>query len=104
MTFYVVLEQDGGCDYTIGCGTAVVDLQADDRKSALREVENLIAEDYAYDEQRVWNAYLVQFVENIPIGQIYARLDNEAEADLQEQGELEDRAEYERLKAKFGEE
>lgn len=36
--FYVLKQQDGGCDYTIGCGISFDELKAKNKKEAIEEV------------------------------------------------------------------
>jgi len=103
MRFIVELHQDGGCDYTIGCGTKIVPLKAVDRTSALREVQELLADRYT-GEYSVARAHIYAVAEDFPadVGAIYKAIAAERQAEQDEEKEEEERAEYERLRQKFG--
>jgi len=50
--FIVYLEQDGGCDYTIGCGNKIIALKSLIKKDAILEVKSLVAGDWDDEEER----------------------------------------------------
>ena len=47
MAKYVAyLHQDGGCDYTIGCGNLLFDLESDNYNDAILEIQDLLISTY----------------------------------------------------------
>ena len=48
--FIAKVEQDDGCDYTIACGTQVIELKSDNIQAAQDELAELIEGDLAYYE------------------------------------------------------
>jgi len=46
MTFRLILTQDGGCDYTIGCGVRIVKLEAETLLAAKAEAKAIMIHDY----------------------------------------------------------
>lgn len=41
MKYKAYLYQEGGCDYTIGCGIRVIDIEASNIEEAQKELKNL---------------------------------------------------------------
>lgn len=99
--FIVYLHQPGGCDYTIDCGSKLIELNAKTIDKAKKEVSKLIKEDYSHidlDEVVLYSAEKIDF----DLDAVYTELEEEkAEFEKVEQDEK-DRKEYERLKKKFG--
>ena len=97
--FILYLEQNGGCDYSIGCGYQLVPLRASNRYEAVQVARKLILSDYQ-NERRVDGAMLYECVDEtrLPVSNWYEndRLQKEAI-----NHDKEERAEYERLKQKF---
>ena len=101
----VILRQRGeGCDYTIACGTKVIEVPSDlDGLDAVKWLEEKIRDDYSGEQALAW-AQIVEVSNsreiNLPL--LYARFDRE-EADAKIKATVEkERADYERLKEKFG--
>jgi hypothetical protein len=104
--FIAVLKQCGeGCDYTIGCGVKVVELQACTWDEAKVEARHALAEDYsqAYDHcLEGFTIFEVSSRFDVPVNAWYADISRE-EADRNAGREKEKRRlEYERLKREFG--
>lgn len=98
MTFIAHLKQYGeGCDYTIACGEKLVVLEATNKDEALIELNQLIWEEYGYDERRLKTAtfYQVASETQVDLKSLYSEMDaikeqaeaekaiRKAEADLQ---------------------
>lgn len=104
----VVLYQDGGCDYTIGCGVSVVSLGTKTKEEAIKEARSIIVgtpggyEDGYHGESVLSDAVLITLEGDLPLSDWYDEYD-EAKESLEEAKENDaERAEFERLKAKFG--
>ncbi len=107
MTWRILMEQDGGCDYTIGCGIALIDLEAQTLEEATEEAEEFFMhEDNQHylmsDDRRIAKASLIQDDNDfLPILSWKTRLEyrqGQEESIRQEKKEL---AELERLKKKY---
>lgn len=118
--YAVVIKQNGeGCDYTIGCGMQTVELKSTTREEALREARMIVQGtpdgDYEYGfadtmlidydhttTSRIQYAKLVQIEEDLPVAQWHAELLAAHRRSQEESTEAKERAEYERLRNKFG--
>jgi hypothetical protein len=102
--FIAVLTQAGeGCDYTIGCGIKVIDLESENFNDAMEELTSLIQEEYTGDiSLSSAILYKVESKENMNLSEIYSK--KEEAQNLRKDSELEskEREEYERLSKKFG--
>ena len=101
--------QDGeGCDYTIGCGYRLTQLDADTMAGAIAEATGLDRHGspriQTSGEQRIKCAtiYEVAAEHSIDIRALDAERKFVAVASLREEREASERAEYERLKGKYG--
>jgi len=56
--FAVYLKQDGGCDYTIGCGLRLIYLEANNKKDAVKEARSAIKD--FNSEDRIRSAMLFE--------------------------------------------
>jgi hypothetical protein len=116
--YALVMRQVGeGCDYTIGCGTAMEMLKATTREDALVEARLLVqgtpdpdhpagfadSRLHDHDDHQLKTATLVQIEEELPLAAWQTEVMEtwrRREADAKQAKE---KAEYERLRAKFGE-
>jgi len=99
------LIQDGqGCDYTIGCGQTIIELEALDMDEAKLKLIDIILEEYNHDEYRLESAELFEISEiyHIPIDDIYDENEREVQIILDQEEEKEELKEYERLRGKYG--
>jgi hypothetical protein len=103
MIYVLVRNQGGGCDYTIGCGIAVTTLDAKNEADALVEARIHILQDNFHDETRLESAMLlaVESRFGLPIKHWYAEEQERRDAEEKYRKELNERAEFERLSAKF---
>ena len=60
--FIAKVEQDGGCDYTIACGTQVIELKSETLEAAQDELAEMIEGDLAYYEIKRAEIYEVAAV------------------------------------------
>jgi hypothetical protein len=116
MKFAIVLKQDGeGCDYTIGCGMTMMSLESKTLAEALCEAKRyfvgtihepshaLMLFDRPNPPQPdLKYAKLVQVVEDLPIQEWYDTVVSWDEEKERGAAEAKERAEFERLKGKFG--
>jgi len=118
-TFLVVETQDGGCDYTIGCGVRHYTMEAESYTALLEEVREVLR---TYDEDHGLHSelagslgethpeYLRSSVEVYEIASSHwvdlrefrQIVVDKRNADAAEKVEASERAELERLKAKYG--
>lgn len=115
MKFLAIFEQKGdGCDYTIGCGTRVIEFEASNIAEALHQVGRLDdaapdcslgyfgAEEGGEREMKRVRVVPVEACHQLDLIAIYAeqrRLAGQVKRDAQDEA---DRREYERLKQKYG--
>lgn len=96
-TYLVLLQQDGGCDYTIACGLKWVYLKSRDMDAARQEAKTIVLE-YTGDQQLSF-AVLIEasYQLVLPVSLWYMQLENEKENEQIKR----DNAEFERLKKKL---
>jgi signal transduction histidine kinase len=96
----IIWQREEGCDYMIGCGIMVKEMQADNENAAHAMARTIMAE-MVHSECHIKRAALVAscHVLDIAVGGINAIADKDLE---DEATEIAERAEYERLHAKFG--
>lgn len=110
MKYILVQYQDAGCDYTIGCGLSLTDLSATTVEGAKREAFDQLSgrwrERDGFDAT-ISKARILAVVADIdpaPEFDQWVRGAKEADAIAKAvEDAAKDRAEFERLKAKFGE-
>ena len=99
--FLLHLFQDGGCDYTISCGEAIYEFEANSGDEIRRQIKERI-EYYGRDE--ISSVTLYEITDNksqIDIAQLFAE-DDDAEARRErEKKELEERKLLDELKKKY---
>lgn len=110
-TFWLIRRQGGGCDYTIGCGWAVDSFEAYDYADALAQMqESAIGceadDEYGFTEiheRELEMAWIVDATEarELPIDAWRKTKDAREGAAAASEAETAERAEYERLRAKF---
>ncbi len=102
--YLIVMNQDGGCDYTIGCGCAVTTFTADPEKLSDR-IEEVIDDfnGFCDSESRVDSVEVYEVVGDIAfnINAVHQRRAAEAKAKKQAVIEKQERAEFERLGKKY---
>lgn len=108
MTYYLFLRQEGqGCDYTIGCGMRLIILRAttlDEAKGESKEYFDADNYGYGRGDYALSDAMIMRCEFNaMPILNKILKDEREAREKEQEQNKLnQERAEFERLKKKFG--
>jgi hypothetical protein len=87
-----------GCDYMIGCGSVLIELEATKREDAIKEaLEVLIERGYTVgSEQELREAQVVEFIHEIDINDI------EEEPEPVDEAKEARRRDYETLKREFG--
>ena len=114
--FRVYLEQDGeGCDYTIGCGRNLFDLQAQNRQAALAEIERMIfgsgdendldsTRGYEGGDAHIVKALLipVNHMEAVPLAEMGSRAAERSATAEAEASRARDVEEFERLRQRLG--
>jgi hypothetical protein len=103
--FIAVLKQCGeGCDYTIGCGVKVVELDVRTLDEAKAEARRALKEDYSQDYEQCLEHFTIFEVSSrfeVPVNAWYADIRNEKVNEEAARGKEKRRQEYERLKREF---
>lgn len=99
-TFLLELHQDGGCDYTIACGTLTTTIVAKNLDKAREKASDFLG---AYLEDGIESATLYEVTQTTRLDLKAIRGERARQRDLEELREKEraERAELERLKAKY---
>lgn len=104
-TYKAYLAQAGeGCDYTIGCGLRVIDINAASLDEAKIKLIEEIKENYSQEERQVDKVelYEIESITNIDVSELYNLIKQERNAKEQAYKEERERQEFLRLQAKFG--
>jgi hypothetical protein len=105
MSYWLVMKQEGeGCDYSIGCGTRVVDLHTTDLDTAnLNAIQELDDIGVGYSkEHQLSQAFIVSVVQDVmPL--VYV-LKDQYERKARDEERAIKKAQLERLKRELGEE
>ncbi len=110
MRYLIVERQDGGCDYTIGCGVNITFVTADDIDDAMRKYKRNYEGEYKThnplrDEMAVDNVEVFEITgtsAEINVKAWREEIDRRVEANKRQKADLAERAEFERLKKKYG--
>lgn len=100
--FIAVLHQDGGCDYTIECGTTVIELSSVELWSAEDELSKLIEEEFTGD-RKIHEATIYEISDEyeVDLAEVYRNIANRKKSKKDAEQEAKDREEFERLRKKF---
>lgn len=105
----LLVQNQEGCDYTIGCGMKALPLEAQTVEGARTEAKGIITKSsddggdgYLSDYIDLSEALLITAREYLPIGTWRAELKAQEQAATAKEQELKELAELERLKAKYG--
>jgi len=100
--FQAYLSQEGGCDYTIGCGNLLIQLTGDTLPEAVCDLKEKIKENYTGD-RRLSSVSIIQGSSiNVDVDSIYRQIESDKREQEEAETEASERKQYERLKAKFG--
>lgn len=104
MQYKAYLKQGGGCDYTIGCGRTVINIEADSFELAKTKLNLIIMDEYSDGIMAIDSAELfeVSSVYTAPVADLIKTSKQLRESLDQEDEEKRQRAQYEELKKKFG--
>lgn len=108
MKYKAYLKQKGeGCDYTIGCARTVIDLKANSMEEATTKLEEILTEsyiDYYHKTSMIESAEIfeVNSVINFDIEAFDTKQKEIARQAAIAKKEAKERAEFERLRQKFG--
>ncbi len=107
-----LVEEGEGCDYTIACGETVLKLKATTRDEAIKELRQEIIGEWNGDEyeggygpdQRLEHVEFFEVVDKelMPISVWYSDADAFRKKQANGMAEESEKAEYDRLKIKFG--
>lgn len=103
MKYKAKLIQVGeGCDYTIGCGQLVIDIDANSLEDANVKLQKIIKEEYRFEQSlKSCELYEVHDTHIIDVDVIYKQLEIDEMNRQQSIDDALERAEYERLRYKF---
>jgi hypothetical protein len=102
MKYLAHLTQEEGCDYTIGCGIAIIELKSKTMEDAIQELRSLIKESYS-GERQLEKAiiYAVDYEIKLNLDLIYLQLVDDNKMIEQQKLEIKEKEELERLKKKY---
>jgi len=103
-TYKANISEGQGCDYTIACGETVIEVGASTMDEAREKIISIIREEYSHPERRLQycELYEVSDIFSVDLKQLYESIDEAKGVTEQLQRDNEERAEFERLKNKFG--
>lgn len=106
MIYKAFLKQcGGGCDYTIGCAQIVINIDAQNIDEAKQKLYHEIKENYTGDRELEYcELYEINDIVVCELKIMYDNIKNDLFNIKEQQKELIERQEYERLKAKFSNE
>jgi hypothetical protein len=99
-TFYVYYTGPGGCDYTIGCNNSLQKLKATNKTDAEKEIQEEYIHMGEYGIDRV-QLLEVAHITDIDVTAIDKRIEQKRRQAEIKRVEAEERAQYEKLHAKF---
>ena len=109
MKFLLVLEQEAGCDYTIGCGIAVHVLEAKNMDEIVEQIFPRLAERYGDPttgrfNKEIENAtlYAISDIRELDLKQYHYDWKEQLAKKATISMAAQDRADYERLMRKYG--
>ena len=93
-----------GCDYTIGCGHAVIDLKAQNIEDAKIELADRIRDSYSSMETSLESAVIFEISDEFELNvtEYYKELERKRREEERAYREQKEREEFERLKQKYG--
>ena len=108
MKFLLVMRQDNGCDYTIGCGIALEEIETDNKEAAIATAFEKMAVDYGdspYISDKINRAelYEIGVKITIPLAEYRQELEDQEIVRQLQASQAAEQMEYLRLKAKYGE-
>lgn len=107
MKVLLVMEQDNGCNYTIGCGIAIVEIEADSHEAALAAAFEKMAVDYGdspYISEDINRASLYEIrgeKKTVPLDEYRLKLARQEEDARLAKTREDEKAQYLKLKAKY---
>jgi len=104
MIYKVLLTQQGeGCDYSISCGTDLVNIEAKNIEEATEKLTSLIEEVYNHDMAMIESAEIFEIRNSaiVDVSSIYSYINNKEKDAENKKNEDDERTEFERLKKKF---
>jgi hypothetical protein len=103
--FFLFEEQGGGCDYSIGCGFRLREIDASTMKEAIEIVTKDDKDPFirVYGDSAIESARILQVdvIEEIDLVTIASERNKKRQEKIATRKNKEDRKEYERLKKKF---
>lgn len=105
--FFLYMKQKGeGCDYTIGCGETIQEIDGETHKQALKNVYEFFEEEQQYidpeSDSSLEECYLFELKKTIDLDELQEKFTEEQEKEEEDNQEECERKEYERLKKKYG--
>lgn len=105
MKYVAILNQGQGCHYTIGCGIKAIEFEAADVVDAHRVLNEIVKQDYNYDETRLQT--LVFYPTNntkhiVDVSKWYEEFQIEHNKQIEEDVKKKELEELQRLQEKYG--
>lgn len=97
-----LLQKGGGCDYTIGCGRNLINLESGNMVDAILEMREELRNFSGESELESVKVMHISEEYDCPVGLWYSEIQQEYERQALAIIEERDRIEFERLKRKYG--
>jgi hypothetical protein len=103
MKYIAILRQEGGCDYTIGCGINTVLFEAENVVQAAEKLQQIVKETYNSDQfiLKSANFYQISGSYEVDLKVWYQQFSQEKESIVERELREAELAELERLKKKY---
>lgn len=100
--YIAVLKQEGGCDYTIGCGIKTIQFDAVDFIDAGKLLKEMVSEDYIGEHSlSVLEYYEIAAAYEADLKRWYSEFEHNARVAEQNEIQRKELIELERLKKKY---
>ena len=103
MKYIAILRQNGGCDYTIGCGVNTIQFEAENALEAGKKLKEIVRESYSGEESQLSSAvyYEVGASFEADMKRWYSEFEHEKKQAIDNALRDKELAELERLKKKY---
>lgn len=98
-----LIQRGEGCDYYIGCAQTVINLTSDNMEDAIKELEDIIDEQYSYEDVMLEKVelYEINEIKNFNINKFYAERDKRLKKKQNDEDKIARFAEYQKLQKEF---
>jgi hypothetical protein len=103
MKYIAILRQEGGCDYTIGCGINTIQFEAVNAQEAAAKLQEIVIENYSGEEQRLKTIHFFEAANSyeVDLNKWYKKIDDAKKQAKLDEVTIRELAELDRLKKKY---